>query len=95
MITVLLSMIPTLGQFITVLVVLFLSIWFTPIFQMMILRFESFMLYPFICAKCTNFWLNLIINIILAYVWCVWFLLWGIITSTVLAIMYTYTAKHS
>lgn len=86
--------IPTLAQFITVLFVLFFSIWFTPIFQMMILRFESFMMYPFICAKCTNFWANLIINIILAYVWNVWFLLWGAITSITIAIMYIYSTRH-
>jgi len=86
--------IPSLLQFLTVLIVLFFSIWVTPIFQMMVLRFESFMLYPFVCAKCTSFWTNLIINIILAYVWNVWFLLWGGITSVVIAIMYIYTAKH-
>lgn len=89
-----LELLPNLWQFIIVLGILFFSIWFTPIFQMMILRFESFMLYPFICARCTSFWMNLILNIILAYVWNVWFLLWGLITSIVIAIMYTYTAKH-
>lgn len=89
-----LELLPNLLQFIIVLGILFFSIWFTPIFQMMILRFESFMLYPFICARCTSFWMNLILNIILAYVWNVWFLLWGLITSIVIAIMYTYTAKH-
>lgn len=86
--------IPSLLQFLTVLIVLFFSIWFTPIFQMMILRFESFMLYPFVCAKCTNFWLNLILNVILAYIWNVWFLLWGGITSVVIAVMYIYSARH-
>ena len=89
-----LELLPNLWQFIIVMGILFFSIWFTPIFQMMILRFESFMLYPFICARCTSFWMNLILNIILAYVWNVWFLLWGLITSIVIAIMYTYTAKH-
>ena len=89
-----LELLPNLLQFIIVMGILFFSIWFTPIFQMMILRFESFMLYPFICARCTSFWMNLILNIILAYVWNVWFLLWGLITSIVIAIMYTYTAKH-
>ena len=88
------TFIPTLWQFITVLAVLFISIWVTPIIQMTILRFESFMLYPFVCAKCTNFWTNLIINVILSYVWSVWFLLWGGITSVVLAVMYDYTARH-
>lgn len=86
--------VPNLLQFLTVLAVLFFSIWFTPIFQYNILRFESFMLYPFVCAKCTNVWLNFIMNVVLAYVWNVWFLLWGGITSVVLAIMYTYSAKH-
>lgn len=87
-------MIPSLLQFLTVLAVLFFSIWFTPIFQYNILRFESFMLYPFVCAKCTNFWLNLILNVILAYIWNAWFLLWGGITSIIIAIMYIYTSKH-
>lgn len=89
-----LDFIPTLAQFVTVLAVLFFSIWFTPVFQRYILMMESFMIYPFVCPKCCNFWMNLILNIILAYVWNVWFLLWGLITSIVIAIMYTYTAKH-
>ena len=77
--------IPTLAQFVTVLAVLFFSIWFTPVFQRYILMMESFMLYPFICAKCTNFWINLIMNA---------FLLWGGITSVVIAVMYWYSAKR-
>lgn len=87
-------MIPSLLQFLTVLAVLFFSIWFTPIIQVFLLKMESFMIYPFICPKCVNFWCNLIINIILAYVWNVWFLLWGTITSVILAIMYIYTYRQ-
>ena len=89
-----LDFIPTLAQFVTVLAVLFFSIWFTPVFQRYILMMESFMLYPFICAKCTNFWINLIMNAFLAYIWSPWFLLWGGITSVVIAVMYWYSAKR-
>lgn len=87
-------MIPTLLQFIALLAVLFFSIWFTPVFQSFILKMDSFVIYPFVCAKCVNFWCNLIINIILAYVWNVWFLLWGLVTSIVLAVMHIYSEKH-
>lgn len=87
-------MIPTLLQFITLLAVLFFSIWFTPVFQSFILKMDSFVIYPFVCVKCCSFWLNLIINVLLAYIWTKWFLLWGLITSVVLAVMHIYSEKH-
>lgn len=87
-------MIPTLLQFIALLAVLFFSIWFTPVFQSFILKMDSFVIYPFVCAKCCSFWMNLIINVLLAYIWSKWFLLWGLITSVVLAVMHIYSEKH-
>lgn len=87
-------MIPTLLQFIALLAVLFFSIWFTPVFQLFILKMDSFVIYPFVCAKCCSFWLNLIINVLLAYIWSKWFLLWGLVTSIVLAVMHIYSEKH-
>lgn len=87
-------MIPTLLQFIALLAVLFFSIWFTPVFQSFILKMDSFVIYPFVCAKCCSFWMNLIINVLLAYIWSKWFLLWGLITSIVLAVMHIYSEKH-
>lgn len=90
-----LDFIPTLAQFVTVLAVLFFSIWFTPVFQRYILMMESFMIYPFVCPKCCNFWMNLIINVFLAYIWSPWFLLWGLITSVIIAVMHWYTTHKS
>lgn len=87
-------MIPTLLQFIALLAVLFFSIWFTPVFQSFILKMDSFVIYPFVCAKCCSFWMNMIINVLLAYIWSKWFLLWGLITSIVLAVMHIYSEKH-
>ena len=87
-------MIPTLLQFIALLAVLFFSIWFTPVFQSFILKMDPFVIYPFVCAKCCSFWMNLIINVLLAYIWSKWFLLWGVVTSVVLAVMHIYSEKH-
>ena len=89
-----LILIPDLWQFLTIIFLMFFTIFFVPIFQSKILQFESFMLYPFICAKCCSFWMNLILNIILAYIWCPYFALWGFITASVLAYMHIYSAKH-
>lgn len=89
-----LILIPDLWQFLTILGVMFFTIFFTPIFQRYILMLESFMLYPFICIKCCSFWMCLILNIILAYVWTPAFFLWGLITSSILAYMHIYTARH-
>ena len=86
--------IPDLFQFIVILLTMFFTIFFTPVFQSWILMLESFNIYPFVCSKCCSFWMNLIINILLAYIWTPWFLLWGLITSGVLAYMHIYTDKH-
>lgn len=86
--------IPTFAQFIVLLATMFFTIWFVPIFQYYILKMESFLVYPFICVKCCSFWMNLIINIVLAYLWNPYFALWGLITSSVLAYMHIYSANH-
>lgn len=85
--------IPDLFQFIVILLTMFFTIFFTPVFQSWILMLESFNIYPFVCSKCCSFWMNLIINILLAYIWNSWFLLWGLITSGVLAYMHIYSEK--
>ena len=85
--------IPDLFQFIVILLTMFFTIFFTPVFQSWILMLESFNIYPFVCSKCCSFWMNLIINILLAYIWSPWFLLWGLITSGVLAYMHIYSEK--
>ena len=89
-----LMFIPNLWEFMLVLFTVFFSIFFTPIFQSYILRMESFFLYPFVCAKCCNFWLCLIMHVFYAYLFNPWFLLWGLIVSSVIAYMHIYTAKH-
>lgn len=89
-----LILIPDLWQFLALLFIMFFTIFFVPVFQSFILQFESFMLYPFICVKCCSFWICLILNIILAYIWNPMFFLWGLITASVLAYMHIYTAKH-
>ena len=87
-------MIPNVWEFILLLFTFYLSIFLTPIFQSLILRMESFYLYPFICARCTNFWISMVLNIFYAYIFNPWFLLWGAIFSFGIAFMYDYTAKH-
>lgn len=89
-----LILIPDLWQFLTLLFIMFFTIFFVPVFQSFILQFESFMLYPFICKKCCSFWICLILNVILAYIWNPMFFLWGLITASVLAYMHIYTASH-
>ena len=92
--TILLSMIPNVWEFVLLLATFFFVIFFTPIFQSIILRMESFMIYPFICVKCCSFWMCMILNIFYAYLWNPWFLLWGFVFSSVLAYMHIYSAKH-
>lgn len=91
---ILILLIPSFWEFLVILFLLFFTIFFVPIFQSFILQFESFMLYPFVCAKCCSFWMNLILNIICAYIFNPVFALWGLITASVLAYMHIYTAKH-
>lgn len=90
----LLCLVPSFWEFLLVLATVFVSIFVTPIFQSFILRMESFMIYPFVCVKCTNFWICLIMHIIYAYLFDPYFLLWGLIVSSVIAYMHIYSANH-
>jgi hypothetical protein len=91
---ILILLIPNLWEFLAIMFLMFFTIFFIPIFQSWILQFESFMLYPFICKKCCSFWLDLILNIILAYIFNPMFFVWGLITASVLAYMHYYSANH-
>lgn len=87
-------LIPNCLEFSLLLFVFFFTIFFTPIFQGLILQLESFVMYPFVCPKCCCFWMNLIINIYLAYLINPWFILWGGIFSAAIAYIHIYTDKH-
>ena len=89
-----LSFIPNIFEFIVLLGLVFFTIFFVPIFQRYILQMESFMIFPFVCVKCCSFWMNLILNIILAYIWNWHFVIWGLITASTLAYMHIYSANH-
>lgn len=91
---ILLSFIPNIWQFMLLLGTLFFVIFFTPIFQSIILKMDSFVIYPFVCPKCCSFWLSMVLNIFYAYLFTPWFLLWGLITSVALAVMHIYSEKH-
>lgn len=88
------DIIPDIWQFITVMSIMMLTILAAPLLQAYLLMLESFNIYPFVCRKCFSFWMNLIINILLAYIWSPWFLLWGSITSGILAYIFIYSDKH-
>lgn len=88
------DIIPSCFEFSLLLTVFFFTIFFTPIFQGLILTLESFNIYPFVCPKCCSFWMNLILNIYLAYLINPYFILWGLIFSGALAYMHIYTDKH-
>lgn len=92
--TILQCALPSLWEFVLLLATVFITIFITPVIQRFLLRMESFMMYPFICPKCVNFWANLIMNIFYAYLINPYFLLWGTITSVILAIMYIYTYRQ-
>ena len=86
--SILISLIPNLWQFITLLVLMFISI---PVAYMLmynpkltLLQLDAFNIQPFNCPKCMQFWVNLIPNIFLAYIWNPMFLLWGLITASAL-----------
>jgi len=82
-------LIPSLWEFIALLVLMHLSVLVAYLLQwnpkFSILQIDAFNLYPWICDKCMTFWCNLIPNIILAYIWNPWFALWGLITASCLA----------
>lgn len=85
----LLFLIPTLGQFIVLLFLMFESflvgylLVYHPKFNLQ--QINAFNVFPFICVKCTTFWTNFIQNIILAYIWNPMFFVWGLITASILA----------
>ena len=81
-------LIPSLWEFIVLLVMMFLSIpisyllMFNPKFTL--LQLDAFNIEPFNCTKCMQFWVNFIPNVFLAYIWNPMFLLWGLITASAL-----------
>lgn len=83
------DIIPDLWQFITLVVLMHVSVMVAYLLQwnpkMSLLQIDAFNIEPFNCEKCMTFWCNLIPNIILAYIWDGWFLLWGLITASALA----------
>lgn len=84
-------MIPNLIEFIVTIIVLVGSFGLTPILQSFFLRFDAYLMYPFVCPKCFNFWMNLIIMTLLAYIFNPFFLMWGFITSVIIAVCYITT----
>lgn len=86
---ILISFIPSLWQFITLIVLMHLSVLVAYLLQwnpkFSILQIDAFNLYPWFCDKCMTFWCNLVPNIILAYIWNPMFFLWGLITAFCLA----------
>ena len=92
--SILLPFIPTLWEFVLLLFTMFFVIFFTPTFQYNIMRFESFMIYPFVCTKCCSFWMCMILNVFYAYIFNPYFILWGLLCSSTLAYMHIYSAKH-
>lgn len=82
-------LIPSLWEFITLLALMFISIVIAYLLQwnpkFSLLQIDAFNIEPFNCQYCFQFWVNLIPNIILAYVWNPMFLLWGLITASALA----------
>ena len=86
--SILISLIPNLWQFITLLVLMFISI---PVAYMLmynpkltLLQLDAFNIEPFNCTKCMQFWTNFIPNIFLAYIWNPMFFIWGLITASAL-----------
>ena len=78
-------LIPSLWEFIALLVLMFISI---PIAYMLmynpkftLLQIDAFNIEPF---NCMQFWTNLIPNIFLAYIWNPMFFIWGLITASAL-----------
>ena len=90
---IILMLIPNLFEFLAILFLMFFTIFFVPIFQRYILQMESFIMFPFVCKKCTSFWMDLILNILLAYIFNPMFFVWGLITASVLAYMHYYSDK--
>lgn len=95
MISILLSFIPNIWEFITLLLLMFESILFGYLFvyhpKLRWSKIEAFNMFPFSCQKCFTFWCNLIQNILLAYIWNWHFVIWGLITALTLAYMIWYS----
>ena len=95
---ILLSLIPSLWEFLTLLFLMFESLIlgyvlvYNPKFRLN--QVEALNVFPFICTKCTTFWTNLIQNVILAYIWTPMFALWGLITAGILAFMIWYSNER-
>lgn len=87
------SMIPTIGQLwtcilitMTVYVVTYFGVYH-PMFRLSILN--VFNRKPWACWLCSNFWLNVLIYVNMAYV-TPWYLLWGLVFT----LMTTYVIHH-
>lgn len=94
----LMFLIPSLYQFLTLLFLMFESyvigylIVYHPKFNLQ--QINAFNVMPFQCLKCSTFWTNLIQNIILAYIWTPMFLVWGLITASVIAYSIWYSNER-
>lgn len=94
----LMFLIPSLYQFLTLLFLMFESyvigylIVYHPKFNLQ--QINAFNVMPFQCLKCSTFWTNLIQNIILAYIWTPMFLVWGLITASVIAYTIWYSNER-
>lgn len=93
--SILLSLIPSLWQFLVLLLLMFVSIPVAYILQynpkFSIMQIDAFNIEPFNCSKCMQFWCNFIPNVLLAYIWSPMFLLWGLVTASAL----TYSVYRS
>ena len=88
-------LIPSLFEFIALLALMFISIIVAYLLQwnpkFSLLQIDAFNIEPFNCQYCFQFWVNLVPNIILAYIWNPMFVLWGLITASCL----TYSVYRS
>ena len=88
-------LIPSLFEFIALLALMFISIIVAYLLQwnpkFSLLQIDAFNIEPFNCQYCFQFWVNLVPNIILAYIWNPMFVLWGLITASAL----TYSVYRS
>lgn len=98
MIDYIVMVIPGLWEFIVLLFLMFESLILGYLLvnnsKLRLNQIEALNIYPFVCVKCTTFWTNLIQNIILAYIWNPMFVIWGLITASVLAYAIKYTWEH-
>lgn len=81
--------IPSLWQFITIIVWMHLSVLVAYLLQwnpkFSILQINAFQIEPWSCMYCFQFWVTFIPNVILAYIWNPMFILWGLISAGCLA----------